>query len=388
MKRWIFIVGIVLIVILASIWVYLLFFSGTSAGENIFNRFNLNGTEEEGGLIEEGVEEEVVVDVMSLVPLRQLTTRKVLAHTEVTNLSASSSQVLFVESGTGHIYSIDLTTGEEERLSNITVPMASKATVSRSGEYAAITDGRSVALITLPLNEVSLSSETLNVAVLDFAFGDDNSFLYTINTLTGTDGKVYDLKTKSTKSLFTLPFRESVILWGSTKDSVHHAYPKTAARLEGYYYKIQNGAMNRLPASGYAFGASTDASHTIYSRRKNEVYETFILDHSTKSSIGVEKAILPEKCTYDGSSSAICAVSGLPTDPLFPDSWYKGLVTTSEELSLIDLFSGAATPLIDLREESGRTIDVTGLRMNTSHERVYFINKIDQALWVFDSTQL
>ncbi|HEY0964684.1 MAG TPA: hypothetical protein VGE31_02720 [Candidatus Paceibacterota bacterium] len=383
MKRWVFIVGIVFIVLLTGVWMYLLFFGAPTSG-GIFNAFNFNDTTEEGIVIDVP-EVEAVVDTNSPERLRQLTIRKVIGHAEVASSTASTSLVYFAEAGTGHIYTIDLVTGVEERISNITIPKADEAAISSDGSYAAVAADGKLSLITLPHGTRTLASEELTSGASHLAFSDD-TLLYSITTGGATQAKSVALESNTTKTLFEVPFRESVIVWGETPAATHYAYPKTTARLEGYYYAIKAGVLDRLPISGYGFNVKGNGAFSLYSERQNDRYQSFIFNHATGDSTSLGTALLPEKCTFSNTTeTAVCAI-GDTSDPQYPDVWYKGVLVSSDDLWSFDMTNNSGTFVLDLEEESVRRIDVTDLQPNTDDTHWYFINKIDQALWLFDRT--
>ncbi len=74
MKRWLFIIGIIIILSLISIWLFLLFASNETKSD-IYNRFGFTGTQE-GGVIKDIVDAILPDLEPEKVPLRQLTTKR------------------------------------------------------------------------------------------------------------------------------------------------------------------------------------------------------------------------------------------------------------------------------------------------------------------------
>ena len=180
---------------------------------------------------------------------------------------------------------------------------------------------------------------------------------------------------------------ETVIVWGDSKSSLTFIYPKTSSRLEGYYYQVKNGVLNRLPAAGYGFNANSNGSFSLFSKQQNATYSTLILNHDTNKSSPLDQTFLPEKCGFTNiQNSAVCSMGTVIENTHYPDNWHKGLEAASDDLWMINLITNEISLLVDLDGESGRTIDAVDLRSDPSDQRWYFVNKLDNALWIFDST--
>lgn len=393
MKKIILGIGVAIIVILSGIWIYLLFFNNSAANTDVFSLFNLGDTTDttvsfEG--LQPPLDGEPLVDVSGLEQLRQLTTRPVVGHIEIEVATSSNPLVYFAEAGTGHIYSIDLTSGTEERISNITIPNTREAVLSADGYFAVIRsgDGLSSALhiIELPTETNALNSYDLDVAANSFSISDDKELLYSTQVAGGTVGKAYNLSSNSTRTLFDLPFRESVVKWGSTADATHFVYPKASARLQGFLYKITNGKVERTAVSGYGLSAISNKNFSLFSIQKDGEYQTFVTNLLTDSVSKIFIKLLPEKCAGldEDATVTVCAYDTKDQTAGMPDTWYLGQLQTRDELWTVDLSSNELTSLVDTFGQTGREVDVMKPSLNKNSDRLLFMNKVDRTLWAYD----
>lgn len=208
--------------------------------------------------------------------------------------------------------------------------------------------------------------------------------LYTSVVSDGLVGRSYDVDTKVTKTLFTLPFKEATVRFNQSNSGSIYVYPKTAETLEGYLYEVSGGVLQRLPIAGYALNALTHNDSILYSAIKNNLLLSSLYNISTKESLYLPFIFIAEKCTFiSGGNNIFCGVhQSLDKHSLF--TWYQGALTTSDELWLVNTIDGAVTFLADPVELSGRSVDVTKASGSSDSARLYFINKTDQTLWLFD----
>lgn len=381
MKRSFYIVGIILIVILVVVWLFLLF-ANDDTKSDVYNRFGLEGSPEEG--IFEEVIDAIIPDVFQKQYLRQLTTKRVVGYTEV--VTASSTLVYFVEGGTGHVYTIDpMIEGSETRISNITVPVATKAVVSTSGQHVVVRSGNQTeaGLTVLTRNGENIETYTLDEPTRDFTINSNNDVLYTISMAGGLYGKSLDLETKTTKTLFEIPFKEATVVWGDGPDDSHYVFPKTSRYLEGYLYKITAGKFTRTPISGFGLMAQAVNNQVIHTKIQNNSFSSTITDLETNYSQPLFLAFIPEKCTF-GVGATYCAEGGQATDYGFPDNWYRGEVSFTDSLWKVSASDTGADFVVNTLEESGREIDVVNLTAGLDDLFLYFNNRNDQSLWVYE----
>lgn len=388
MKRPVFIIiGAVIVFILLSVWVYLFFFNTPKNGAN--DEFtDLNLTDTTDTTVTEFETEDALIDVFSPEALRQLTTLKTIGFQEVIKDASSSPEVYYAEAGTGNIFSINLETGEETRISKTTIPESRKVAITKNGEFVLFQSGTGLNsefyLGTLSTSSDEISLDDLPSNIISFTETNDNTFLLAVQNVDSVTAQEYYPKTKKTANLFTIPFREVSIDWGETGKDTHYFYPKASKELEGYLYSVNNNKIKRLPISEYGLSAIGNNNYIITGGLNNGNYSTDSFTIVDGSSQLLPLTLLPEKCDFVSLESfeTICAVNTNDNIRDLPDSWYQGLMSSVDSLWKFNLITNVATLIINTNFETGREIDI--IDIDLGEKGVYFINKNDSTLWLFD----
>ncbi len=391
MKKQIFIIiGAIIVFVLILIWAYLLVFGTPKTTEDVYSDLGLAG-EEDTSVIPVPLPvspEELPQVVIAGAKLRQLTTKSVAGFREINNGTSSASILYYSERGTGHIYTINLSTGEESRLSGTTIAQAYEAAFSSDGKYAAITSVGSSKNRSLFVGEINKAANSLDEifteTVHDFSLSGTKEVLYTITNGQGLTAYSYNIETDSKKTLFTVPFREATILWGDTATSSHYIYPKTTYALSGFLYEAKGDTLNRLPVDGLGFSAIANSEIILYTKAKGITPTSYVYDRKTKTTKTLNTVLLPEKCYLPNAGTTfVCGSESVILPYEFPDEWYKGNIGFKDLLWEISATDMASKLLVDTFD-TAREIDVINLERNQNETAFYFINKNDNSLWTYE----
>ena len=399
------ILSAVLVVVLLGIWIYLVFFADRSTetevieGSGEFAQFdNLGsdapapgpGPDSDSDGVENtdagqtgfgnGIGPDGTPDI-----LRQLTTKQVVGYTEVD--IASTTYALFVESGVGHIYSINLSSGVEERVSATTIPDARAAAFSNDGSQVLVKTGNDTGYN--PLSRAVIDPNTQSVelfAVADsvgtFRFTESGDILYTSVTNSSVVTELYDIETGDTKTVFTTPFREAVVELGATAAGPHIFYPKTSYELEGFVYLVEGGDLTRLPLDGFGLTAELVGDTVVATYRNLSELEAVAFDLATEEVLELETVVLADKCVTTNNTLLCAKQTGKTMRYDVINNWLRGTELFSD--SLWELGSEAGVELINIMSQSGRQVDVINGLIGGESGDWYFQNKIDNSLWVYD----
>lgn len=400
MNRNIFLIlSAVTVIILLSIWVYLLFFSNTAPqtqqpvqGSGSYNEFDLGSDaaspSNQGG---DDSEQNTTIDdnPNNYDPeiLRQLTNRQVVGYNEV--LYASTTALYFMESGVGHIYSINLQTGEEKRISATTIPDARQAAFSSDGKYFAVKIGEDTGpnnVLFGKINHGSTTVETTELAnsVTEFQFTKEGTLLYANLTNTSVIGSEFDPINETAKVLFSTPFREASIVFTDSLSGPHYFYPKTSSLLESFVYEILDGKNTRLPADGYALSAAASSNLLLVTKRNQAQLVSDLYQKEGVVPVRLTRSFIPEKCLV--STELYCAGEKSDLNYNSTDEWLKGNINFAD--SLWSVRGDQAVELIDISAFSGRDVDVTNSSLGYESGDWYFKNKLDNTLWIFELSRL
>jgi hypothetical protein len=110
MKQFRFIIlSALLVLILAVVWVYVLFFRDTTTDGGIFTDLWLGNTDTPTVVEPTAPDPDPVVNVADPEPLRQLTTEPVAGFQDIRRATTSSAMVYYVAAGEGNVFSSELT---------------------------------------------------------------------------------------------------------------------------------------------------------------------------------------------------------------------------------------------------------------------------------------
>lgn len=383
-KNTIIIGGILIALLIVAMWAYLFIYGTPKSASEIFARFGMQNSSSTQSETHTDSTVDVSKNNVDTTPqrLKQLTTRP------VAGAAFASSSILYVEQGTGHIYSINLTSGVETLLGGTTIPRASRAYFSQNGTFVAITalttKGLETFVSTVPTNSNDTTKDggiTLPVGATEIQFGTATGTIqYLVKDANGSKGFVYSLLKKTNTLLFSIPLRDVHVLWGSPL----YVYTTPSVTQIGHVYKIEKNELTYVAEGGtglvafrYPYGVITS---TITAQKRS------VVAYST-TGVTTEQSLLfiPEKCT-SSTSATYCATPIHMDTGVFPDDWYKGVISYNDILWSMNIKDGSAKFLIDFLQESGREIDVDGIGTDTTGAYVYLINKNDNTLWLFDST--
>jgi len=392
MKRTLFIIGgLVIICLLAGIWAYFLFFGTPNPDGGVFANFNFGNTDDPTVIIEPEPEPIApVVDVTSPEQLRQLTTQPVAGFAEVMITASSIPEIRYIEAGTGHIYSIDLETGQEVRVSATTIPLTNTGALTPNGQFAMMQSGSGIGSEHVIGIISSTSDELRNFAIpgtiTSFAATAENTFVYASPAGNSLVVRAYNPSTNTVAELFQIPFRDATIAWGTTEAGPHYVYPHTTSRLEGYVYSYTDGIAVRESASGFGLSVVGSSAGYIFSEVQDGEYNTYTTNKSTGETDATPLTIIPEKCVFSqiDATSAICGIALTEYPFQMPDPWYKGEVRTSDNIWAYDLNDQSANLLVSPENVTGRQLDIISPQFGIGDTNLYFQNKIDQTLWTYE----
>lgn len=387
MKKIILIViGTVVTLTIIGVWYYLFTYGAPKNSNEIFARFGIGG---DGEIIPENTEPVTEQPTESKMTsekkrLRQLTLKPVAGAV------FRGDSIRYVEQGTGHIYDIDLGTTAETLVGGKTIPLTREAVFAHDGTYVAITAyvdnmrQTMVRKVNEPDSPIRETEIKLPLNARDIAFDQEGKyFSFIVPEETGAAGYRYTFSKETSERLYKIALRDVRALWGLT----NYVYTTPTLAQKGFIYRVSGDNMLNFTTDGApgltGFMHNNDVIVTKFSDSKLE--STLLNDYDrTSDPPTLSIPILPEKC----ASAAKVLVCGAPkesvTDQSFPDSWYKGTTSFSDSLWTINTGAYTSTLLIDILGEGGREVDVYKIGIDSEGKRVWFINKNDNTLWMYD----
>ncbi len=311
-----------------------------------------------------------------------------------------NTTIRFVEQETGHVFDINMGSTSAQRISNTTIPRVAEALWTIDGKYVALrylgedreTLKTFVAKIqknTTPSSSVeeegslvgtffpqgitTLSSNTLG-----------STFFYILNTQNGSEGIITSPEGKKTARIFSSPLQEwGASYLGKTKLAL---LTKPSANISGflYFFNTSTGVLTHILGDipGLSTLVSPDRQLVLFSKSSTDGISLNIFNIKTNKITPLSMQTLAEKCTWGLDSNIIyCAIPTEIKAGLYPDLWYQGRVSFSDEFWKIDLETKKTTLLLNPKESVQESIDAKNLSLSTNKNFLFFINKKDSTLW-------
>lgn len=305
--------------------------------------------------------------------------------------------VRYVEKATGNIYQSFADKIEEQKLSKTLIPKVqeaffgvnSESVVMRSAKYDEVTilsfagsiPKESVSETTTGDKEVT--GTFLSDNITDMSMSPDRSQIFYLlnvgeNAVGSTSGVLGDKKIQ----VFDSPFTEWLSQWPN-KDLITLT-TKPSANVLGYMYAINPTRKDFSRVMGDINGLTTLTSPTgklVLWTDSGMSLEIFNTDTKTSSTLGVKT--LPEKCVWGSASDYIyCSVPKYIEGASYPDAWYMGKVSFSDEIWKIDVATQTGSMISDMTSAQGiEDMDNIKLTLDQDENYLFFINKKDSRLW-------
>lgn len=303
----------------------------------------------------------------------------------------------YVARATGYVYQTFADQIAERRFSNTIIPKVYEATFGNNGESVAMrylkSDEQTIQtfLGTLPkekIGEESGGNEKIegsflpdNISDLSLSY-DETKMFYLVNSGDSIAGITINLKDSKKTQVFDSRFTEWLSLWPNAKSITLTTKPSGIA--PGYMYTIDPSKkdFNRVLANinGLVTLTSPNGKLVLYSNSglSLSVYNT---DSRESNSLGL--STVAEKCVWSKAGDAIyCAIPKSIPVGIYPDLWYKGETSFSDEIWKIDVESGITTRLINpISVVGGEEVDAIKLALDANEDYLFFVNKKDSYLW-------
>ena len=311
----------------------------------------------------------------------------------------SSTIVRYVEKGNGHVQEVNTSSLEKKRVSNTTIPQIHEAIFSDKGEQVLLRytkeDSDTIQTYSgkiLPkatsTDEGILIGAFLDEDIKQIAVSPDKLKIFTLSNYGESSIGTVSLFNGTKKSqVFQSSFTEWLPQW--TEVDLISLNTKPSSSVFGFAYSITTKNSSLTKVLGKKHGLTTltspDGNRVLFSENTEYGSPLSVLIKKTKVSYSFGLATLSEKCVwYPNNIDVYCAVpeSTPRTADGYPDSWYQGLVNFSDTIWKIDTESGATDQLINLRETSREQIDATLIQINQNGNKLVFINKTDNSLWL------
>jgi hypothetical protein len=326
-------------------------------------------------------------------PLTKISTAPI-AGAEVFDRKVSATTTLsivrYLERATGHAREYDRSTFSITSASNTTIPGIYQAWWSGNAVLAQFL-GQSKD--TVKTFTGSLPSTTTPTTQLNGSFLNDNIYALAISpkgnrvfTLTKGDsaiGSISNLDGSKKTSIFNFPFNEWKTEW-SNENMLTLTTKSSFSAPGSMYFLSTSGTMTKAlgDIAGLTTLTSPSLGYAIYSASNSSGISSGIYDFSKGNTLAFTgNPTLPEKCVWSklSKTTAYCAVPSTIPIGNYPDDWYKGNISFTDNIYKVNLSLPAVQFLYSLPKD--QNIDVINPFLDAKEENLYFTNKNDYFLW-------
>jgi hypothetical protein len=309
----------------------------------------------------------------------------------------------YVARATGNIYQTFADKINEQKFSSTTIPKVYEAYFGNNGEKVVMrylkAYGITIDTFAGTLPKEILGGDSMGINELKGSFLPENitdvsispdflKIFYLFTTNDTSVGITSDVTGEKKSQVFSSPFTEWLAQWPNTNMITLTTKPSSA--IPGYMYALNptkkptrlDGDINKILGgiNGLTTLTSPDGKYVLYGDN-NLSLSVYNINTKNSATLGVQT--LPEKCVWGKLSDVVyCAVPKSTEDALYPDDWYQGEISFSDEIWQIDVVTNNTFALIDPVSVVGREdIDGIKLALDKDENYLFFVNKKDSFLW-------
>lgn len=383
MRKFLFIIIIIIIASTTGIYIYSLFgniknipvvsyFFPASENENEQNN-SQNGNNDNTEIITTKKENKNTAEMLKI-------SDKPVASAEISNNS-----LRYMDKLSGHLFQSDFNGDNAEKISNTTILNIFDVIWGKNGESAIIRflkDGKDINIYSsefngtstvgefLPTNTISSSASVLEKKITYLTDEKNKGIIF-----------VSDINNDNKKQITSLPVNDFDVLWQNKENLILISKPTFNAFGIIYSLNINSKNIKKIAEGAGIYGAVSPAGEKIFlSESINNGVRNKVLDLKDKKEYEISLKTLPEKCVFSRLKKEIifCAIPSVMQGN-FPDDWYKGKTIFSDVIYEINYFTNENKIINEEFNKYG--MDAVNLKLSAEEKFLFVINKKDNILW-------
>ena len=317
--------------------------------------------------------------------LRQLTIRPSVGYWFPTY--SDNNELRYVERGTGHIYSLNPTTGRERKLTQNTFSQVTEAYFNQTGTEVVLVyeDNykRKVVLGRMQSDQPeSLQLEELPQTANNIYFDASSTLHYTLSNQDGTVGYSYQNQTENPKTTFSVPFR--FIKTFPVEDGLYFIN-QYATTLTGAVYKVSDDLYQTIFTAKFGLSAQVSPEWYLISFNDKGVPRSIAYNRNNNQKYFLDLNVIPEKCVLGDPEKIRCAGPRSKTlSKSFQSDWYRGVERSDDVIWEINPKLKEVNIIADPVQLVGLSLDIIQPFFGEERNVLWFINKNDDTLWQYD----
>ncbi|MBY0376502.1 hypothetical protein K2P96_00830 [Patescibacteria group bacterium] len=303
----------------------------------------------------------------------------------------------YVARSNGNIYETFADKLDERQFTNTVIPKIYEAFFGSKAEQVVMrylkTDEKTISTFTGGLPKEILGGDTSLDTKITGSFLPDNitdlsvapdgtKIFYLLNSNGGVVGITAGTLGDKKVQVFDSPFTEWLSQWPTAK--MLTLTTKPSSRVEGYMYAINTDKKDFVRILGGINGLTTLTSPNgklvLYG---DENLNLNIYNIETGETTPIPPKTMPEKCVWNKTSSTIyCSVPNSLGVGIYPDDWYKGEASFTDQIWKLDVATGNGNLILDPQSlTEGYLIDGVKPVLDDGENYLFFVNKKDSMLW-------
>ena len=324
-----------------------------------------------------------------------------IAGAGVFSAKKSVDFVRLTDRATGHIYTISLATTSTtvtNELSDQTIPQIYRSLwINSSSTLLQYPNNTNTIIKTYSATLEKPPKTTATTSISNFvsitgAFLPDNieavvtnpastKIFYLIESSSGVLGKIANINNNGATTIFSSAVSDWNVQWPNTNTIALST--KASSNVNGYLYFLSTkGTMQRILGDipGLVTNVNPNTTLVAYTD-SNPTLSIFNIKSGNTVSTGLNT--IANKCTWSPiqTTTLYCAVPQNIPEGNYPDAWYQGLVSFSDDIYQIDANTGQAIEIGNISQQAGQPIDAENLKVSPDGNFLIFTNKIDLSLW-------
>lgn len=295
-----------------------------------------------------------------------------------------------MERGLGHVYETNMETREEQKISNETRTGIHEALFGIDGSRVFIryVDPSSDTIRTFSLFVGRAGGEFLpeDIQYMTLSPADAKKAFYLLATANGAVGTIYDADTKKKRQVFSSPFSEWLAQWVNKTTILLASKPASGVAGVVYFLNADTERAEKIldNVAGLTALASPNAKKVLFGEGGDGTIRSYIFDIQTGESAFLPFKTMPEKCAWEQNSLALlCFVPRQISAGNYPDVWYQGVVSFSDDLWRFDPATFNQELLTGFAGVTEGGMDGIAPTLSPDGDYLLFQNKKDMSLWTY-----
>ena len=322
--------------------------------------------------------------------------------------TASSTVVRFVDRGVGHIYESSSITDEIRKISNTTIPRVYESywnknlntavfrymkdeTDTISNFYAEIRPIKTSTSTFVTSNEINseVKGKFISQDIKEMAVSPKKDRIFTLGVENGRGiGYVSGFDESKKTKIIDTPITQVSVEWPEENTVAITTKPSGVSSGYLYFLDIKKTSLKKILGGiiGLSTKVSPDAKKILFSSSNSRGFATNLYNTKDNSNQEMVFRTLADKCVWSRirPNEIYCSVPVEIPKGVYPDDWYKGTVSFTDQIWHLDTTTGEVHLLANLLKISDELIDAIDLTLDPKENFLYFVNKRDLTLWSLD----